>query len=555
MKTTTQRGGGSLAGPTIKIALLGAGLALAIAAALPLVGAHAWGWLAVLAATTTLLFYIYLTPRHIPAKYLVPGTIFLLAFQVAAGALHGQHRLHQLRRRAPRQQGRGDHRRAGRVREQVPGSQEYDLAVATREGAIVFLLVDKTGATFVGDGTGLHPAPVHRHRRQDRRGRRVHPAEPRRGQPAQRRHPRLQRADRRGRGPGVAASPAPTTARPPSSTTAACDCVTDRGTGKQWTADNDTGGFVAADGERLPQGWKVTVGFSNFTRVLTDSRISGHFLGSSLWNFAFAIVSVLATFGLGLGCALALNADRVGGTQRLPVAAGPAVRHAGLRGAGLAGHVQPATSASSTSSSGWTSTGSASRGRPGSRSSSSTCGWASRTCSWCAPGRCSRSRGDVTRGGRHRRRRRLPGLPLDHPAAAAGRRRPAADRLVRVQLQQLHADLPDHRGRAVPPDNPSIGATDLLITYTYRLAFGGSGAQLRLRRGDLGLHLPHRGPGLRDRLPPRAASRRRSYRMSRGCDTCRHGGTATPGICWPCVVSRSSRSCSWCRRRSTRSAR
>ncbi len=26
-------------------------------------------------------------------------------------------------------------------------------------------------------------------------------------------------------------------------------------------------------------------------------------------------------------------------------------------------------------------------------------------------------------------------------------------------------------------DNPSNGATDLLITYTYRLAFGGSGAQ------------------------------------------------------------------------------
>ena len=81
--TTTQRGGGSLAGPIIKIALLGAGLALAIAAALPLVGAKAWGWLAVLAATTGLLFYIYLTPRHIAAKYLVPGTLFLLAFQVA----------------------------------------------------------------------------------------------------------------------------------------------------------------------------------------------------------------------------------------------------------------------------------------------------------------------------------------------------------------------------------------------------------------------------------------------------------------------------------------
>jgi arabinogalactan oligomer/maltooligosaccharide transport system permease protein len=32
-------------------------------------------------------------------------------------------------------------------------------------------------------------------------------------------------------------------------------------------------------------------------------------------------------------------------------------------------------------------------------------------------------------------------------------------------------------GGPFPPDSPQAGATDLLITYTYRLAFGGSGAQ------------------------------------------------------------------------------
>jgi arabinogalactan oligomer/maltooligosaccharide transport system permease protein len=32
-------------------------------------------------------------------------------------------------------------------------------------------------------------------------------------------------------------------------------------------------------------------------------------------------------------------------------------------------------------------------------------------------------------------------------------------------------------GGPFPADNPGNGATDLLITYTYRLAFGGSGAQ------------------------------------------------------------------------------
>ena len=32
-------------------------------------------------------------------------------------------------------------------------------------------------------------------------------------------------------------------------------------------------------------------------------------------------------------------------------------------------------------------------------------------------------------------------------------------------------------GNPFPPDNPQAGGTDILITYTYRLAFGGGGAQ------------------------------------------------------------------------------
>src|SRR5262249_3711332 len=35
-------------------------------------------------------------------------------------------------------------------------------------------------------------------------------------------------------------------------------------------------------------------------------------------------------------------------------------------------------------------------------------------------------------------------------------------------------------GAPFPPENPQAGATDLLITYTYRIAFGGQGAQYGL---------------------------------------------------------------------------
>ena len=74
-----------------------------------------------------------------------------------------------------------------------------------------------------------------------------------------------------------------------------------------WTADDEDGSFVSEDGSRLAQGWKVNVGFDNFTRVLTDDTIRQSFLRIVVWNFAFAIGTVVITFALGLLVAIALN--------------------------------------------------------------------------------------------------------------------------------------------------------------------------------------------------------------------------------------------------------
>ena len=51
-------------------------------------------------------------------------------------------------------------------------------------------------------------------------------------------------------------------------------------------------------------------------------------------------------------------------------------------------------------------------------------------------------------GGLRRRRDGVHDVPQDHPAAAAHRREPAADRQLRLQLQQLHDRLPADRGRS-----------------------------------------------------------------------------------------------------------
>ena len=50
--------------------------------AIPLVANQEWFWLAVLVLVTLAIFVVYLQPWHIPLKYIVPGTIFLVAFQV-----------------------------------------------------------------------------------------------------------------------------------------------------------------------------------------------------------------------------------------------------------------------------------------------------------------------------------------------------------------------------------------------------------------------------------------------------------------------------------------
>ena len=76
-----------------------------------------------------------------------------------------------------------------------------------------------------------------------------------------------------------------------------------------WTADAEEGSFVSEDGTQrnLAQGWKVNVGFDNFVRVFTNDTIRASFLGILVWNFVFAITTVVITFALGLLVALGLN--------------------------------------------------------------------------------------------------------------------------------------------------------------------------------------------------------------------------------------------------------
>ena len=71
--------------------------------------------------------------------------------------------------------------------------------------------------------------------------------------------------------------------------------------------DNGRGSFVAADGEELEPGWRTGVGFLNFRRIVQDEQIRAPFLRVFAWTFLFAVSTVLLSFSLGLFLAISLN--------------------------------------------------------------------------------------------------------------------------------------------------------------------------------------------------------------------------------------------------------
>ncbi len=90
---------------------------------------------------------------------------------------------------------------------------------------------------------------------------------------------------------------------------AAQDAMIDQKTGKIYRAVEGT--FTADDGEILRPGFPTTVGFKNFVRIIKSPTIRGPFLLIFGWTFAYAFFSVLLTFALGLFLALTLNEDEL----------------------------------------------------------------------------------------------------------------------------------------------------------------------------------------------------------------------------------------------------
>jgi arabinogalactan oligomer/maltooligosaccharide transport system permease protein len=297
-----------------KIALLAVIAAVAVWLALPLYSAGAWIPLAIVILSTIAIFIIYLQPWHVPVKYLVPGTIFLVAFQIIPVVTTVSTSFTNF----------GDGHRgtkadaiaaiqSGNV-QRVPGSTDYTLTIATdAAGDLVFLIVDPvTKAAQRGDAKGLtaltDATVAESGKVTAAPGLTILNAGQAAARSAELEKFAVPTANGaiKSQGLGKAYEGRPVTAYD-----AGCDCIKDSATGAVYTANNGNGTFVDPSGNALPQGWQVNVGLDNFTRAFTDPAVSGPFIGILVWNFAFAITTVVVTFIIGLLVAMALNSPHL----------------------------------------------------------------------------------------------------------------------------------------------------------------------------------------------------------------------------------------------------
>ena len=469
----------------VKILGLALVAAIAVWAAFPLIETDNWIGLGVLAAVTALAFYVYLSPRPVPLKYLLPGTLFLIAFQIVpvvytittAFTNFGDGH-------------RGTKEQAitaieGASVTQVPDSTIYVLTLATdgdaTTGDVVFLLADPTSQdSFVGTADGLEALDEGAYDSASPGGK-ITAADG---------YTVLTVPQVNARQDDIQAFSVPTEAgaiksqglstafegAPQQSYDSGCDCVSDVASGATWTADDADGSFVNDEGSALAQGWKVNVGFENFTRVLTNETIRASFLRIVVWNFAFAIGTVAITFPLGLLVAVALN--------------NPLLRGRTLyRSLIILPYTMPTVAMYLV----WREMFNTDFGLMN-RLLGTDINWFGTTASsmfavlliqlWLGynymflviTGALQSISTDLVEaagvdGAKPFYAFRTITFPLLLVALA-----PLLITSFAFNFNNFPAIFLTSQGGPFPPDNPNAGGTDLLITYTYRLAFGGSGA-------------------------------------------------------------------------------
>jgi maltose/maltodextrin transport system permease protein len=85
--------------------------------------------------------------------------------------------------------------------------------------------------------------------------------------------------------------------------------LTQTASGTVFTPNRATGFFESAAGERVSPGFRVTIGFANYSRMLFDADFRGPFVSIFVWTVVFAALTVVFAGSLGMALAVLLNWD------------------------------------------------------------------------------------------------------------------------------------------------------------------------------------------------------------------------------------------------------
>jgi maltose/maltodextrin transport system permease protein len=83
--------------------------------------------------------------------------------------------------------------------------------------------------------------------------------------------------------------------------------LTQKATGSVYRPNRESGFFETAQGERMQPGFKVGIGFANYSRMLFDADFRAPFVSIFIWTVVFAALTVLFSTMLGMTLAVLLN--------------------------------------------------------------------------------------------------------------------------------------------------------------------------------------------------------------------------------------------------------
>ncbi len=270
-----------------------------------------WPGLIAVLVSVALIDWAYLSSKRLPAKYLVPGTLFALIFAVVPVIYNAYIAFTNFGTGNVLTREQAVESISGRV-SNVPGATQFTMVVLAADdglGEFGLLLENELGEFFLGtDDEFLQVAPEEIVRDENDRVAEVAGFTALNLRQLADRQEELTDLEVEREEGGVIKVVTVTTAavyEPLYEYNEDDGTFTDTETGLVYTEFEGT--FTAPDGSTLTPGFRAFIGWDNFTRIITSEEIRGPFIRVFLWNYFFAIFSTAINFVVGLGLALALN--------------------------------------------------------------------------------------------------------------------------------------------------------------------------------------------------------------------------------------------------------